>query len=181
MPVQSNNPPVLTTSPEVLDDAISLHSTAPSYTSSLPPVYTDQLPLSPPRVPEQRYSSLLTPLPENYNVTAWPSLTGSGHQNKAYENVAERRARRDAARTHTNSLLTRVNNAVRVETPRAVEEAPPPVSLAEDGKSWDFLTSQMADWESREKSWNNFRAKLAQNQGRIPFLKRKIGIGGRFG
>jgi len=179
--MQSNNPPTLATNPEVPDDTISLRSAAPSYTSSLPPVYTDQLPLSPPRVPEQRYSSLLAPLPESYNVTAWPSLTGSGHQNRAYENVAERRARRDAARIHANSLLTRANNVVRAETIRAVEEAPPPVSLAEDGKSWDFLASQMADWESREKSWKNFRARLSQNQSRFPFLKKKIGIGGRFG
>lgn len=181
MPVQSNNPPALTTSPEAPDDTISLRSAAPSYTSSLPPVYTDQLPSPPPRVPEQRYSSLLAPLPGNYNVASWTSLTGSGHQNRAYENVAGRRARRDAARIHANSLSTKANNVVRAETLRAVEKAPPPVSLAEDGKSWDFLTSQMADWESREKSWNDFRARLSQNQSRIPFLKKKIGIGGRFG
>ncbi|CAZ83150.1 unnamed protein product [Tuber melanosporum] len=180
MPPQSSNPPFSTTNCEVPDDAISLRSAAPSYTSSLPPAYSDQLPLSSPRVPEQRHSSLLTSLPENYNVTAWSSLTGSGHQNRAYENVAERRARRDAARMHANSLLVRANNAVRAETQRA-EEAPHSVSLAEDGKSWDFLISQMANWESREKSWNNFRARFSKDQSRIPFPKKKIGMSGRFG
>ncbi|RPB03827.1 hypothetical protein L873DRAFT_1841009 [Choiromyces venosus 120613-1] len=181
MLVQSNNPPFYTPGREVPDDTVSLHSTAPSYTSSLPPAYTDRLPSSLPRVPEQRYNSLLTPLPENYNVTAWPSLTGSGHQNRAYQNVAERRARRDAERVHANSLLTGANNAVRADTLRVVEEAPSTVMLAEDGKSWDFLASQMADWEARDKSWNNFRARLSKNQSRIPFLKKKIGMGGRFG
>ncbi|KAG0640590.1 hypothetical protein HOY80DRAFT_1041333 [Tuber brumale] len=180
MPAQSSNSPFSTTSCEVPDDTISLRSAAPSYTSSLPPAYSDQLPLSLPRVPEQRQNLLLTSLPENYNAAAWPSLTGSGHQNRAYENVAERRERRDAARMRTNPLLVRANNVVRAEAQRA-EEAPHSVSLAEDGKSWDFLISQMADWESREKSWNNFRARFSKDQSRIPFLKKRSGMNGRLG
>ncbi|PWW74273.1 hypothetical protein C7212DRAFT_328937 [Tuber magnatum] len=180
---QSNNNPLSSiTSREVPDDNISLHSAAPSYSSSLPPAYTDRLPPSLPRAPEQPYNSLLTPPPpENYSVTAWPSLTGSCHQNRAYENVAERRTRRDAARMHANSLLARTNNVVRAETPRAIQDAPSPVSLAEEAKSWDFLTAQMADWELREKNWNDFRARLSKDQSRIPFPKKTIGIGGKFG
>ncbi|CUS07404.1 unnamed protein product [Tuber aestivum] len=181
MSEQPNNPLYSNSSREAPDDTISLHSAAPSYTSSLPPPYTDGPPLSLPRAPERRYNSLLTPLPENYNVTAWPSLTGSGHQSRAYESVAERRTRRDEARMHANSLLVRANNVMRTETLPAVEEAPPAVSLAEEGKSWDFLTTQMADWESREKSWNDFRARLSKDQSRIPFPKKRVGTGGRFG
>lgn len=32
-------------------------------------------------------------------------------------------------------------------------------ALADESKSWDHLLAQMADWNERERSWNEFRAR----------------------
>jgi hypothetical protein len=44
--------------------------------------------------------------------------------------------------------------------------------LEEDGKSWDFLTAQMVDWQAREKSWEVFRKRCDESR------EKNLGFGG---
>ncbi|KAK5202044.1 hypothetical protein LTR16_000563 [Cryomyces antarcticus] len=44
-----------------------------------------------------------------------------------------------------------------------------------ESTQWDFMLSQMADWDERERSWRKFRTEV----GRTKILGRRIGIGGR--
>lgn len=46
-------------------------------------------------------------------------------------------------------------------------------ALVEEGKSWDFLLAQMADWKERERSWDGFRKEVER--------KREKGKGGVLG
>lgn len=43
-----------------------------------------------------------------------------------------------------------------------------------EGKTWEFMLAQMADWEERERSWKKFRSEV----GRTKILGRRIGLGG---
>ncbi|KAF4534480.1 uncharacterized protein LTHEOB_3288 [Lasiodiplodia theobromae] len=53
-----------------------------------------------------------------------------------------------------------------------------PALVVQENKSWDFMLSQMADWEERERSWSKFRSEVEMRQGRI----RAMGVGiGRLG
>ncbi|OJD28738.1 uncharacterized protein BKCO1_11500016 [Diplodia corticola] len=47
--------------------------------------------------------------------------------------------------------------------------------LVQENKSWDFMLSQMADWEERERSWGRFRSEVERRQGRIHAMG--VGIG----
>lgn len=151
-------------------DVISVHSNAPSYTSTLPPNYDLGIENPPParRPPpppqQQQYSSLLgsSPLHENYHVASWPSLTGSGHQNRAYANVAARRARRDEDTREMDAAARAAikrNQQNRLEIKEEVSVQHREHALADEAKSWDHLLAQMADWNERERSWNEFRAR----------------------
>lgn len=39
-------------------------------------------------------------------------------------------------------------------------------------RSWDFMMGQMADWEERDQSWRNFRARVGQTK----LLGRRLGL-----
>jgi hypothetical protein len=41
-----------------------------------------------------------------------------------------------------------------------------------EGKAWEFMLAQMADWEERERSWRRFREQV----GRTKLLGRRIGL-----
>lgn len=43
-----------------------------------------------------------------------------------------------------------------------------------ENRSWDFMWSQMTDWEEREKSWTNFRNRVGQTK----LLGRRLGLRG---
>ena len=146
--------------PENNDDALSVRSAAPSYTSTLPPSY-ESTTGSPPRQ-ERELTSLLT---ANYNVTTWPSLAGSGHQDRAYANVAERRTRRDRARARADVIAMSATSVLATTQPQAKTTVG--VTLEEDGKSWDFLNAQMADWQAREKSWQAFRKRYGEGREKL--------------
>lgn len=137
-------------------DVMSIHSNAPSYTSALPPSYEACTAREPQKPPQQHraYSSLANaPFPEYQNV-CWQSLTGSGHQNRAYANVAARRARRDEAARETRRAVSVVKALLEDkrdgDEPQKREDADAEYSLAQEAKSWDHLVTQMADWEKRE-------------------------------
>lgn len=44
-------------------------------------------------------------------------------------------------------------------------------ALKQESKSWDFMLSQMADWNERERSWEKFRNEV----GRSKILGRRLG------
>ncbi|KAF2452727.1 hypothetical protein BDY21DRAFT_375304 [Lineolata rhizophorae] len=44
-----------------------------------------------------------------------------------------------------------------------------------EGKAWDFMMAQMADWEERERSWRRFRMDV----GRTKLLGRRLGLARR--
>jgi hypothetical protein len=41
-----------------------------------------------------------------------------------------------------------------------------------ENRSWDFMWTQMSDWEEREKSWTNFRHRVGQTK----LLGRRLGL-----
>lgn len=45
-----------------------------------------------------------------------------------------------------------------MDTVRDDEES----ELTKEGKSWDHLVVQMADWKERERSWNEFRRRCEE-------------------
>lgn len=54
------------------------------------------------------------------------------------------------------------------------------VRLVQESKTWDFMLSQMADWEERERSWGRFRADVEVRQGRIGAMGVGVGRLGGF-
>jgi hypothetical protein len=172
-------------------DVISLRSTAPSYTSSLPPVYT-------PRT----YTSLIPPTstPEpipghhSFSVASWPSLSNQS-QSRAYLNVAARRARRAQEEAQAED----VRRALRIgesNLANVTEEAAGEGSssgpggfeeeLRRESRAWDFFTAQISDWEQRQVSWKAFKAKYdretGKKQGKAKTKgRRKWGFYGRLG
>lgn len=169
------NPPTYQEDPQ-REDQLSIYSAAPSYhsTSTLVPTYT-ALP-SARQAQSQNYTSLLS---ANYNVSSWPSLTGSGHQNRAYANVAERRARRDQAAKEVEDaarVLSRMRDddgrrgsevsVVSVPEEDSAKEAEVDMQLEEEAKSWDHLVSQMADWNERERRWEEFSKRYKEGKKR---------------
>ncbi|KAF2763163.1 hypothetical protein EJ05DRAFT_27933 [Pseudovirgaria hyperparasitica] len=52
-------------------------------------------------------------------------------------------------------------------------------AIRQESNSWDFMLSQMSDWEDREKSWNNFRDRVTVRGSGAAASKRKSGgLGG---
>lgn len=47
--------------------------------------------------------------------------------------------------------------------------------LEDEDKRWDWLVSQMSDWEARDKSWAKFRKEV--EGGKRHKLARRFGIG----
>lgn len=49
--------------------------------------------------------------------------------------------------------------------------------LRHEGRTWDFMLAQMADWEDRGRSWNRFRHEMQHGRGRLggKILGRKVG------
>ncbi|KAI9732527.1 MAG: hypothetical protein M1834_003862 [Cirrosporium novae-zelandiae] len=45
--------------------------------------------------------------------------------------------------------------------------------LRQEGHTWDFFLTQMADWEERDKSWKKFRSEVERGG----MLGRRIGLG----
>ena len=52
--------------------------------------------------------------------------------------------------------------------------------LRHEGRTWDFMLAQMADWEERGRSWSKFRNEVAAGKGRLggKILGRKIALSG---
>ncbi|KAH8146690.1 uncharacterized protein LAJ45_09373 [Morchella importuna] len=185
------NPPTYYEDPQ-RDDQLSIYSAAPSYhsTSTLVPTYTS-LP-SPRQAQSQNYTSLLS---ANYNVTSWHSLTGSGHQNRAYANVAARRAQRDEAAKEIEDAA-RVLSRMRDDDGRrgsGVSEVSVVSTAEEDGakeaetdadtvleeeeaKSWDHLASQMEDWNERERKWEEFSRRYTYKEGKRRGWGKILGV-----
>jgi hypothetical protein len=41
-----------------------------------------------------------------------------------------------------------------------------------DSNSWEFMFNQVADWEERQQSWKNYRARVGQTK----LLGRRLGL-----
>ena len=44
-------------------------------------------------------------------------------------------------------------------------------ALRQENASWDFMLSQMADWQGRERSWERFRSSVVK-QGKVSRVPR---------
>lgn len=53
----------------------------------------------------------------------------------------------------------------------AVDEA-----LQQESKTWDFMISQMADWQERERSWNKFKEEMDRRMAGGMFKSLRLGI-----
>jgi hypothetical protein len=196
-------------------DAVSVHSTAPSYVSETPTYHSQRTPVSllPPLSPNQQVHGLPAPRyapgfqsrdPDsqnnltisNFTRNSWSS-TRTSNNSRQYNAVARRRANQAQANTTAilNSLsavpersptssTTNVNTypaqasssvdpANPLEDPYLVGEEAASRARAQrvyremclrgeeatiyESRSWDFMWGQMADWEERQKNWNNFR------------------------
>ncbi|KAI5792631.1 hypothetical protein FPQ18DRAFT_258725 [Pyronema domesticum] len=164
--------------PSYLDidpDLISLRSAAPSYTSSIPPMYT----------PRRTYTSLIppssqpSPIPTHhaFNVASWPSLTNQG-QSRAYLNVAARRARRamEEAEAEVGALMgaSTISLGLQEEVQEVDVHQDFDTALRMESRAWDFFTKQMNDWEQREVSWKAFKAKHERALGKGKGKGKKI-------
>lgn len=49
------------------------------------------------------------------------------------------------------------------------------MAIRHEGKTWDFMLAQMADWEERERSWGIFRNRV-ENGKRFGKLARRVGL-----
>jgi hypothetical protein len=104
-----------------------------------------------------------------YNIAEWVPVT-EGLQSRHYHNVAERRAMAETssslglARTllfpplgNNSSTISSSSLSSSVEQQHALTSLPEEESIdnvlhEEENKSWDFMTSQMADWQKRSLS-----------------------------
>ncbi|KAI5812025.1 hypothetical protein BZA77DRAFT_286923 [Pyronema omphalodes] len=169
--------------PSYLDidpDLVSLRSAAPSYTSSIPPMYT----------PRRTYTSLIppssqpSPVPTHhaFNVASWPSLTNQG-QSRAYLNVAARRARRAMEEAEAEVGPSTISLALQEEAQEVDVHQDFDTALRMESRAWDFFTKQMHDWEQREVSWKAFKAKheraLGKAKGKGKGKKIRWGFYGR--
>ncbi|KAI9774519.1 MAG: hypothetical protein M1840_002766 [Geoglossum simile] len=92
---------------------------------------------------------------------SWSSI--QGHQSRAYLSVANRRAARPQP-SHIPVPRLPLHSA----DPASPSDSPAPSmearrerdeeALREESKSWEFMLSQMADWDEREREWRKFRA-----------------------
>lgn len=119
------------------------------------------------------------------NIPSWSSVRSS-HQEKLYRSVAHRRTSAAAASAAAaaaappsgmGSLRPRASTiccenileedpyvllggeaaAERARMDRLTKKQRDDEALAQEGRSWDFMLKQMADWDAREKSWTKFR------------------------
>ncbi|KAI9799396.1 MAG: hypothetical protein M1833_004096 [Piccolia ochrophora] len=154
----------------------------------------------PPPVP-LRNASVVDPEAHNYAIRSWSSVASSPQQ-RHYHSVANRRATMANAESERQAIATASATVMRRSPPiecveDIIEEDPYLVGseaaeraraerlkrkrergeeiLRQEDKAWDFMISQMADWEERERSWARFR-KQAEKPG---FLRRRIGFFGR--
>ncbi|KAL7274660.1 hypothetical protein RUND412_002423 [Rhizina undulata] len=134
---------------------------------------------------QQRYTSLIpssgisapyhTP---SLDVCVYSSIAGTPYQSRAYRNVAARRAARDASRQSDNPENVRRHRStarMRVEGqhPELGEEGEGsgPAGrgknpLEKENEAWDFMLSQMKEWEEKERSWVFFRKRYNESQRR---------------
>ncbi|RPB08994.1 hypothetical protein P167DRAFT_326038 [Morchella conica CCBAS932] len=172
------NPPTYYEDPQ-RDDQLSIYSAAPSYhsTSTLVPTYT-ALP-SPRQAQSQNYTSLLS---ANYNVTSWHSLTGSGHQNRAYANEIEdaarvlSRMRDDDGRRGSGVSEVSVVSTAEEDGAKEAETDADTVLEEEEAKSWDHLASQMEDWNERERKWEEFSRRYTYKEGKRRGWGKILGV-----
>jgi hypothetical protein len=136
-------------------------------------------------------SQLLNSLSAVPTSTPTPVMTATGSAAAAM--IEEISA--SSARTYPNApstlLTTTETPFCPLEDPKLVGEAAaarakesrlyrenamrdPLEALRHENKGWDFMLSQMKDWDEREQSWNNFRKDL--NCGRRLKLARRIGF-----
>jgi len=73
-------------------------------------------------------------------------------------------------------LLVGEEEAERARKERLAREKGDAILVRED-KRWDWLLSQMKDWDEREKSWQKFRIDLSESK--TSKLSRRIGMGKR--
>lgn len=132
-----------------------------------------------------------------YKIPPWSSVRSSP-QERHYHSVAHRRA---LAAANNNKDKSSSSEALRVRLPPVncgediLEEDPYLVGseaadrarrerligegrgeevLRREDKAWDFMISQMADWEVRQRSWTKFKSQ-AEKTG---LFRRRVGIFG---
>jgi hypothetical protein len=196
----SDRPPSYIPRDSLDPDDVSLHSVAPSYTSSLPPTYTAPTAVAAAAAaavaaPRHAYTSLIPstcspPASHHaYNVASWPSLSNHS-QSRAYLNVAARRAQRAQEAEREEE----VRRALRISTqffsgeggsssgaPAAgMDSEDREAALNMEGRAWDFFTTQISDWEQREVSWRSFQERVGAGSAQRK-KKKKAGRWGLYG
>lgn len=179
-----NHPP-----PSYLDrdpDVVSLRSAAPSYTSSIPPAYTQASTAaaasaatvaSASHQHQQRrlaaYTSLIPPgssaadvatagadpIPAHhhaYTVASWPSLSNQS-QSRAYLNVAARRARR----AQEQAAGTDVRRAVRLLEGCSLSGSGSSSSAGGSGGSGSATPAEEAALHTESRAWDFFTAQIS--------------------
>lgn len=181
-------------------DTVSIRSAAPSYVSRAPSyVSTSPSPFQRAGATsglQARANS--QPILNDFRIRTW-SATSYNPTARQYHSVAHRRATREQqqllAATGTpnglQSLQERLGEEERerirpLEDPELVgEEAAKEARLArlaregtealiQEDKRWDWMLSQMKDWEEREKSWKYFRKEV--EKGNTNKLARRLGL-----
>jgi hypothetical protein len=113
------------------------------------------------------------------NISSWSSI--HGHQSRAYLSVANRRAARPqfshtpAPRLLPGSAALTPSDApiLSADARRERDEK----ALQEENKSWEFMLSQMADWDEREREWRRFKADVEGRKGALGARLKWIGFG----
>jgi len=168
-------------------ETTSIRSAAPSYISNAPSYHSQRI------TAEQRGSqsqgracredkhAILSPYAGSASNISWSSI--QGHQSRAYLSVANRRAARPQSSTAPaprplprSTTLASDTPALSAEARRERDEE----ALQEENKSWEFMLSQMADWDEREREWRKFKAGVEERRKgtRLGWMGLRKGIRG---
>jgi len=154
-------------------ETISIRSAAPSYISNAPSYHSQHITAeqeesrSQGRACREDRHAILNPYARSAGNISWSSV--QGHQSRAYLSVANRRAARPQLSTVPDSRSPPCstartspsdNPAPSAEARRGRDEE----ALQEENKSWEFMLSQMADWDAREREWRKFKAEVEERK-----------------
>ncbi|RFU23661.1 hypothetical protein B7463_g12677, partial [Scytalidium lignicola] len=181
-------------------DALSVRSAAPSYTSEVPPYTPSSFPTPRPinhrsrapsldqfRIPAWSTTTPHNPAARHYHNVAHRRATLATVQSQhemisaavngedGIKNIQARMAEEEERRLRPleDPYLVGEEAAEQARKERLARENGMGVLVREDQR-WDWLLSQMKDWEERDRSWKKFRQEV--ESGKRGKLARRLGL-----